>query len=95
MLFRSLEQTFQIVSGTARLGSTSGRLRGARLRGESLRFTLDAEGEAGGKRYEFEGRITGDAVAGRVKGMGGSEREWRASRVRRAAINIDPPRPDL
>lgn len=89
-----LKQTFQMVSGTGRVGSATGRLRGARLHGEMLRFALTAEIKGRQVGHEFEGRVDGDALAGKVTLAGGVEREWRASRVQRAAININPPPAD-
>lgn len=95
MEFRvELAQTFQMVSGTGRTGAAAGQVWGGRLRGKMLRFTLTAEIDGRSARHEFEGLVNGDAVAGRVKLAGGVEREWRAHRVRRGAINITPPPPD-
>ena len=86
----SLGQTFQMLSGTARLGEAAGEIRGGSLRGDSLRFALDAEVAGRSVRYEFEGRVEGDAIAGKVKASDGTMRDWRARRLERAAINITP-----
>jgi len=94
--FRSdLRQTFQMLSGTARLGKVAGKIRGGSLRGEFLRFALDAEVAGRSLRYEFEGRVEGDAISGMVKSSEGPTRDWRARRVERAAINIAPKPADL
>lgn len=85
-----LEQTFQMLSGAARIGDARGRLQSGRLRGRALRFAMSVEAEGRSVRHEFEGRVTGDAMAGKVTSPDGMEREWRASRIRRAAINIEP-----
>jgi len=89
-----IEQTFQMVSGTARLGATAGRLSAGRLDGGTVRFALAGKIDGRDVRHEFRGRVDGDLVFGRVTLAGGIERDWRARRVRRGAIGIDPPRPD-
>jgi len=89
-----IEQTFQKVSGRVRLGATAGRLSGGRLDGGTLRFALAAKIDGREVRHEFRGGVDGDFIVGRVTLAGGAERDWRAKRVRRAAINVDPPRPD-
>lgn len=95
MEFRAeIEQTFQMASGRVQLGATAGRLSEGRLDGKTLRFALAAKIDGRDVRHEFHGRVEGDAVVGRVTLAGGVEREWRAQRVRRAAVNINPPRPD-
>lgn len=95
MEFRAeIEQTFQMVSGTARLGATAGRLSAGRLDGGTVRFALAAKIDGRDVRHEFRGRVDGDVVFGKVTLAGGVERDWRARRVRRGATNIDPPRPD-
>lgn len=94
--FRSdLRQTFQVFSGTARVGTAAGKIRGGSLRGASLRFMLDAEVAGRSVRYEFEGRVEGDAISGQVRSSDGPTRDWRARRVERAAINIAPKPADL
>lgn len=90
-----LTQTFQMLSGTARIGSMAGRVRGGALHGEALRFALSAEVDGRHVRHEFEGRVSGDTIAGRMKAGDGVVRDWRAGRIRRAAIDITPPLPDL
>ncbi len=89
-----IEQTFQTLSGTARVGAAGGRLGGGTLRGDALRFAITAGVDGRRMRHEFEGRVSGDTVSGKVKTGGGEARDWRASRIRRAAINITPPPAD-
>jgi hypothetical protein len=91
----TLSQTFQMLSGKAQLGAAAGEIRGGSLRGESLRFALEAEVAGRSVRHEFEGRVEGDVVAGKVTSSGGPTRGWRARRVQRAAINITPRPADL
>jgi len=86
-----LSQTFQMLSGTAHVGAAGGRLRGGALHGDALRFALSAEVDGRDVRQEFEGRVRGDTIVGTMKVGDGMARDWRASRIRRAAINITPP----
>lgn len=90
-----LSQTFQMLSGQAQLGAAAGEIRGGSLRGEMLRFALEAEVAGRSVRHEFEGRVEGEVVAGKVTSSGGPTRGWRARRVQRAAINITPKPADL
>ncbi|MDH3287379.1 MAG: class I SAM-dependent methyltransferase [Betaproteobacteria bacterium] len=85
-----LKQRFQMLSGTARAGGAMARLEGGRVRGDALRFSLTTEAGGRGVRYEFQGRVNGDAITGKVKLAGGVELDWRASRIQRAAIDITP-----
>jgi hypothetical protein len=85
-----LRQTFQMLSGTARAGGAMARLEGGRVRGDTLHFALTTEAGGRSVRHEFEGRVDADAISGRLKLAGGVELDWRASRIRRAAINITP-----
>jgi SAM-dependent methyltransferase len=89
-----LSQTFQMLSGTAHVGAAGGRLRGGALRGDALRFALRAEVDGRDVRHEFEGRVSGDTIVGTMKVGDGVAQDWRASRIRRAAINITPPAAD-
>ena len=55
-----LEQTFQMLSGTLRLGGTSTPIENGRLRGDEISFS------AGGA--EYVGGVTGDIIRGKMKG---------------------------
>lgn len=71
-----IDQTFQKVTGSATFGKLNTSLREAQLQGDVLRFVLtDPEG----RRREFAGRITGDRLAGEVRGAGPVQR-WQAAR---------------
>jgi hypothetical protein len=84
----TLSQTFQMLEGRALIGGQPGRLEGGRMRGDEIRLMLTAE--VGGRmlRYEFSGRVNGDAISGRVKPPGGGELDWNATRVQRGNIKI-------
>ena len=83
-----LSQSFQMVSGTARVGEMGGKVRTGRLRGQSVRFTLDVPVAGRGILYAFEGRIEGETLVGTVKIANGAVRDWRARRIRSAPINL-------
>lgn len=62
----SLEQRFQVVSGSVRLpGQGALPVSHGRLRGEELRLTLPG-GVYGGDPVELVGRVAGDSLAGRL-----------------------------
>lgn len=88
-------QTFQVLSGKAQLGADAGDVRGGSLRGEVVRFALDAEVAGRPVRHEFEGRVEGDVVSGKVTSSGGLMRDWSARRIQHAAINTSPRPADL
>ncbi|HUP95122.1 MAG TPA: methyltransferase domain-containing protein [Burkholderiales bacterium] len=86
----TLEQTFQAVRGSGRIGGNAVRLEQASLRGEALGLTLIAT--AGGReiRHELAGRVSGDTIRGTVRASGAaSTLDWNAMRVARGKINID------
>ena len=86
----TLEQTFQTVRGSGRLGGNAVRLEKASLRGEELALTLIAS--AGGRevRHELAGRVSGDTIRGTVRASGATSTfDWNATRVARGSINID------
>ncbi len=66
----TLEQKFQMVSGTFKNGSTVMKISNARLRGDRISFT------AGNTKYT--GRVAGDVIEGRLAGM--TSGAWKATR---------------
>jgi len=90
-----LGQTFQMLSGTAHVGAAGGRLQGGILRGDEVRFAFSAELDGRRVRHEFEGRVSGDTITGKMKSGEAGSKDWHASRVRHAAINVDPPPADF
>ena len=73
-----LEQTYQRVNGTAKLGGRTVPLSDVRLAGDRLSFTL---GNAGERR--FHGTVQGDRLAGTFADSSGAEKEWSADRTKR------------
>ena len=73
-----LEQTYQRVNGTARLGGRTVPLTEARLTGDRLTFSLGNAGE-----LRFEGTVEGNQVSGTFTDGSGVQQEWSAQRTRR------------
>ena len=68
----TLEQNFQLLSGTLSSGGTRAPIANGRLRGDRIGFSV------GG--VEYAGRVNGYTMAGDVKG--GASRTWSAIRTR-------------
>jgi len=58
------------------------------MRGNEIRFMLAADVDGRTLRHEFNGRVDGDAISGKMGLPGGSELDWRATRVKRGNIKI-------
>jgi hypothetical protein len=67
----ALTQSFQMLSGTQRSGTTSTPIANGRLTGDQIAFTV------GNARYS--GRVSGNAIEGTVT-TGSSSTQWRATR---------------
>jgi len=62
-----LQQQFQVVEGTGRVGNRRESLSEARLRGTELSFVFDMTVTGFGRaKHEFQGRVAGDRIEGRV-----------------------------
>jgi precorrin-6B methylase 2 len=66
-----LKQSFQMLTGTLRSGSSSLAISNGRMRGDQISFT------AGGA--EYSGRVSGSTIEGSI--TGGSGGNWTASRL--------------
>jgi len=84
----TLSQTFQMLEGKALVGGQPARLEIGRMRGNEIRFMLAADVDGRTLRHEFNGRVDGDAISGKMGLPGGSELDWRATRVKRGNIKI-------
>jgi hypothetical protein len=84
----TLSQTFQMLEGRALVGGQPGRLEGGRMRGDELRLMLTADVDGRTLRHEFNGRVDGDTISGKMRLPGGGETAWNAARVRRGSIKI-------
>jgi SAM-dependent methyltransferase len=77
-----LEQRFQQLRGTATIGrGAAAELTEVRLRGDSLGFTVPADG--GRAAMRFTGRIAGDTATGTVGPANTVTGSWRAVRASR------------
>jgi len=84
----SFEQTFQMMSGTVQAGGKGAQLRDARVRGETVSFTVTAERDGRAVRHEFSGRLEGDSITGRAL-VDGVQVPWRATRTSRVRMITD------
>jgi hypothetical protein len=92
----TLEQTFQMVRGESLVAGTSARFGGGRVSGEHLSFTLAVDIAGREMHHEFNGRISGDSIDGKVVVRGGgaaAQSEWRAARTARGTLNINAEAP--
>lgn len=86
----TLEQTFQMLRGTARASGVSARLESAVLRGDEIALRIASSVGGHERIQEFKGRISGDTIRGAVRWVGAAEEiEWLANRVVRGKLNID------
>ncbi|OGA38222.1 MAG: hypothetical protein A3G24_16530 [Betaproteobacteria bacterium RIFCSPLOWO2_12_FULL_62_13] len=73
-----LKQKFQMFEGSALAGGKSTKIELPQLRGEAIRFALNA----GAGRHVFSGRVSGDSMQGTVElGTGRGTVRWTATRV--------------
>jgi len=92
----TLEQRFQEISGSVRLGGRTIRVQGARLRGDEIRFNFTAELDGAPVKHEFTGKVEADTIAGTVAVSGArvtAQIEWNARRTVRGAaapVRADP-----
>jgi hypothetical protein len=87
-----MSQRFQEVAGTFCSGSTETPLLGVQLTGRRLSFTVDQM--IGGRKalVQYEGRVAGDVIEGRIRpGDGGitGGQAWKATRDPSTKIPLD------
>ncbi len=73
----ALKQSFQKLSGTARLGDKSYALIETRLRGADIAFAFV---DGNGIKRQFGGRVSGDRIEGTTAAQGGAKVNWTATR---------------
>jgi hypothetical protein len=73
----SIEQTFQKISGSVKLGATQGGLREARLSGFNIAF---AYLDQAGVRRDFTGTVTGGRMEGSFRDDKGGQGRWSATK---------------
>lgn len=87
-----LQQTFQVLAGTARVDGRTVALDRARVNGSdlSVEFTIVVNGSR--VKHVLEGKVDGDDVSGSASLSGDriqSRRDWTAKRAARAAMTMD------
>lgn len=87
-----LQQRYQVLSGTARLGGRSAKLDRAQVRGDELHleFTIDIDGAR--VKHALTGKVDDDEVSGIAMLSGkrlASQRDWTARRTGRAEMTTD------
>ena len=71
----TLEQKYQMLEGSIKLGALNAGLRETRLTGDRVAFSFV---DSTGVRRDFTGRVSGNAMEGTVKPEGGAETKWTA-----------------
>jgi SAM-dependent methyltransferase len=75
-------QNFQTIKGDVAIGDNRYPIENATLRGEDVRFAVSDR--KAGARYEFSGRISGNALTGTIRvsaANGQAQLEWDAART--------------
>ena len=78
-----LDQKYQTISGTVRVGGRSVKLQDAKLRGDQISFGFSTEVNGGPVKHGFSGRVTGNSIDGTVNLSGPrtqAQVEWVATR---------------
>ncbi len=80
-------QNFQIIGGSAKIGTQTLKLPDNRMSGEQIAFTVFAKAGDAASRHEFRGTVKGDAIEGTVAvGSGNTQKQypWTAKMTARA-----------
>ena len=89
----ALEQHFQSLTGTARVGGRSVPIQNGRIEGERVSFDFTAEVDGAPVKHHFSGKADGAFIAGTADLSGArlqSRMDWIASRTPRAASAVQP-----
>jgi SAM-dependent methyltransferase len=73
----TLEQKYQMLEGTVKLGTINAGLRDARLHGDRIDFAFV---DQGGVRRDFSGRVSGNTLEGTMKLETGPESRWTGTK---------------
>ena len=73
----TLEQKYQMLEGTVKLGTVNAGLRDARLTGDKISFAFV---DQGGLRRDFTGKVNGNTMEGTMKLETGPESKWTATK---------------
>ncbi|MEK7878098.1 MAG: hypothetical protein AAB325_18130, partial [Pseudomonadota bacterium] len=78
-----IDQKFQTISGTVRVGGRSVKLENAKLSGDQISFSFSADFSGSPLKHEFSGRVAGNGIDGTVSLAGSrtqGQLEWNATR---------------
>jgi phospholipid N-methyltransferase len=73
----TLEQKYQMLEGTVKLGTVNAGLRDAKLAGDKISFAFV---DQGGLRRDFTGKVNGNTIEGTMKLETGPESKWTATK---------------
>jgi SAM-dependent methyltransferase len=73
----TLEQKYQVLEGTVKLGNVNAGLRDAKIAGDRITFAFV---DQGGLRRDFTGRVNGNALEGTMKLETGPESRWTGTK---------------
>jgi SAM-dependent methyltransferase len=73
----TLEQKYQTLEGTVKLGTVNAGLRDAKLAGDKISFAFV---DQGGVRRDFTGKVSGNTMEGTMKLETGPESRWTATK---------------
>ncbi len=79
----TLDQKFQAITGTVRVGGQSAKLQETSLKGDQISFTFTADVNGSALRHDFTGRVANNAMTGTVRLAGSrtqGQHEWNAVR---------------
>ncbi len=81
-------QTYQVISGSAKIGAQTVKLPDSRIKGDQIEFAVLVKAGDAATRHEFHGTIKGDTIDGTVSiGSGSTAKQlpWSAKLVAAAA----------
>jgi len=84
----ALDQKFQVIAGTVRVGGHSAALQDARLRGDEISFNFSADVNGTPLKHAFSGRMVDNAINGTVNLSGSrtqGQHDWNATRSAKSA----------
>lgn len=87
----TLEQRYQVITGSAAVGGRVVKLQNARLRGDTIRFAFTAEVNGAPVKHEFSGRVAGEAVSGSAQLSGKrlqGQHEWNGRRMTTTSTDL-------
>ncbi|MGH8649932.1 MAG: SAM-dependent methyltransferase [Burkholderiales bacterium] len=86
----TLEQRYQVITGSVAVGGRAVKLQNARLRADAIRFAFTAEVNGAPVKHEFTGRVAGEAVTGSARLSGArlqGQHDWNARRAQSSSTD--------